>query len=314
MILCLLGKSGSGKSSIVKKMLNYNFKQITMYTTRPIRDNEINGLDYYFIDKYIFLQYIKENKMLAYSEFNGWYYGILNSNIDFINYDYVVALDPIMYRQLKKCINNKYLKSILIYVKDKDRLLRYLNRENKPNCIEMCRRFLADHDMFNDIENIIDFKVCNNYNLETVVHLILKNIICKIGEQNMKIHSLNDYENFKEIIIRKEDELKELKKQFSKSNFFIGSYVGTESIDLSWEKGVLGVNFIKSKKNKNIRFQYYREGRTIICKIINDYGTYIGYAKCHKDDRFDYTTGCTIAEFRARLNMYNDLLIRVTKN
>lgn len=53
MIVCIIGtKSGCGKSSIVRELLKQNRHRYIpwlMYTTRPIRNNEINGIDYHFI-------------------------------------------------------------------------------------------------------------------------------------------------------------------------------------------------------------------------------------------------------------------------
>jgi guanylate kinase len=50
MLIAIYGKSGVGKST----MLNYlnsktKYKKIVTYTTRPRRDNEINGVDYHFV-------------------------------------------------------------------------------------------------------------------------------------------------------------------------------------------------------------------------------------------------------------------------
>ena len=45
----IIGKNGSGKSYLANKLYNLGFKRNVGYTTRPIRDNEIDGLDYFFI-------------------------------------------------------------------------------------------------------------------------------------------------------------------------------------------------------------------------------------------------------------------------
>lgn len=51
-IFCLMGKSACGKDSIYKQILsdkNLPLKTLVPYTTRPIRDGETNGLEYYFL-------------------------------------------------------------------------------------------------------------------------------------------------------------------------------------------------------------------------------------------------------------------------
>jgi guanylate kinase len=69
--------SGSGKSTLVNEIL----KQVTdlefsiSYTTRPPRGSEINGHQYYFIQRPEFEQMVRENKFLEHAEVFGNYYG-----------------------------------------------------------------------------------------------------------------------------------------------------------------------------------------------------------------------------------------------
>ena len=53
----IIGKNGAGKSYLANELYNFGFKRNVGYTTRPMRDGEINGVDYYFISKY-FLMYL----------------------------------------------------------------------------------------------------------------------------------------------------------------------------------------------------------------------------------------------------------------
>ena len=49
-IIYFMGKSASGKDTIyrkVKEKLNPSPKEIILYTTRPIRDHEENGREYF---------------------------------------------------------------------------------------------------------------------------------------------------------------------------------------------------------------------------------------------------------------------------
>lgn len=51
-IIYFMGKSASGKDTIyrkVKEKLNPSPKEIILYTTRPIRDHEENGREYFFV-------------------------------------------------------------------------------------------------------------------------------------------------------------------------------------------------------------------------------------------------------------------------
>ena len=52
-IFYLMGKSSSGKDSLFKKIKERipELKNIILYTTRPIREGEQNGVEYHFVDE-----------------------------------------------------------------------------------------------------------------------------------------------------------------------------------------------------------------------------------------------------------------------
>ena len=53
-IICLMGKSSTGKDTIYKSLLeddSLGLRRIVPYTTRPIRDGEQNGVEYFFTDE-----------------------------------------------------------------------------------------------------------------------------------------------------------------------------------------------------------------------------------------------------------------------
>ena len=49
-IYYLLGKSATGKDTLYKEILKRRpkLRTVTMYTTRPIREGETDGVEYYF--------------------------------------------------------------------------------------------------------------------------------------------------------------------------------------------------------------------------------------------------------------------------
>jgi len=49
MLIVLVGKSGSGKTVIVEEMKKLGYEKLVTYTTRPMRDGEIEGKDYFFL-------------------------------------------------------------------------------------------------------------------------------------------------------------------------------------------------------------------------------------------------------------------------
>lgn len=65
-IIALFGKSGAGKNTIQKIMLeqNNNYHKIISCTTRPPRDYEKDGVDYYFINEKEFADKVINGSML----------------------------------------------------------------------------------------------------------------------------------------------------------------------------------------------------------------------------------------------------------
>lgn len=174
-IVVLLGASGSGKSTIEKEIESKGFKRIISHTTRPIRDGEIDGINYHFVDINEFELSSMEGRFITETLYNDWKYGIKKSEIP-LNSESVVVLEPIGFEELVDFVGEKNIISFLIEVDDKKRLLRSLKREDKPNCKEICRRFISDIDLFSTARERVNYIVKNNDNVDEAVDFIL-NII-----------------------------------------------------------------------------------------------------------------------------------------
>lgn len=76
-LLVISGPSGSGKGTVIKRLLELSdeFMYSVSATTRTPRDGEINGVNYYFIDRSDFEDRISSDMMLEYAEYCGNYYG-----------------------------------------------------------------------------------------------------------------------------------------------------------------------------------------------------------------------------------------------
>ena len=62
----IMGKSASGKDTIYSKLLanaELNLKRLVIYSTRPIRDGEKNGQEYFFVDEDVFQRMKAEGKI-----------------------------------------------------------------------------------------------------------------------------------------------------------------------------------------------------------------------------------------------------------
>ena len=76
MIYIITGPSGVGKNTIIKELSKYlDFYFSVSHTTRPRRENEIDGKDYYFISEVEFEDLINNDQMIEYEQYGDFYYG-----------------------------------------------------------------------------------------------------------------------------------------------------------------------------------------------------------------------------------------------
>lgn len=81
-LLVISGPSGAGKGTVCKSLLEKNDIWISVSaTTRKPRNGEIDGVNYFFIDKDEFLAKIDSNDFLEYAEVYGNYYGTPKSKV-----------------------------------------------------------------------------------------------------------------------------------------------------------------------------------------------------------------------------------------
>ena len=73
--IILVGKAASGKDHLRKRFESRGFKYSVSYTTRPPREGEIDGKDYFFITDEQANKMVESNMFYEYAYFNGWLYG-----------------------------------------------------------------------------------------------------------------------------------------------------------------------------------------------------------------------------------------------
>lgn len=182
-IFCFMGKSSSGKDTIYKIISN-DFKEIkgiVPFTTRPIRDGEIEGKEYYFVTEEEFEKMIYDDLVIEFRRYNTqhgiWTYFTASKNIDLDNNDYMIINTLEGYNSLKKYYGDDVVVPIYIEVENGIRLTRALEREKiqvNPKYEEMCRRFLEDEkDFSNDklIDSKIDKRFINDILMECVLEI-----------------------------------------------------------------------------------------------------------------------------------------------
>ena len=190
-IIYIIGKSSVGKDTIyqiLKKKMN--LKTYVMYTTRPIRTGEKNGIDYYYLKQEEMEKYIDEidSKVMEYRTYNTvygpWTYAtIMDKQFESDN-DLLMEGTLESYNAVRMYFeNDKKINVIPIYIEVDDgiRLERALKREREqenPKYEELCRRFLADSQDFSEekIEESGIEKRFQNINLDDCVKEIIEYI------------------------------------------------------------------------------------------------------------------------------------------
>ncbi len=78
------GPSGVGKDTVLEVVLNKNkdLQKSISLTTREIRENEIDGKDYYFISQDAFENMINNNEVLEFAQYGKNFYGTPKAPID----------------------------------------------------------------------------------------------------------------------------------------------------------------------------------------------------------------------------------------
>ena len=129
-IVALIGEAGSDKDTIMQRILArypLTFNEIISCTTRPMREGEVEGVNYFYLTPEEFAGKVLNGEMLEATSFNDWFYGTsydsLRSdcpNIGVFNPDGIRAMSE---------MPDVDVTIFKIACSDKVRLLRQLNRE-----------------------------------------------------------------------------------------------------------------------------------------------------------------------------------------
>lgn len=192
-IFYVMGKSASGKDTIYKKLLERipQLRKIILYTTRPIRNGETDGVEYYFTTREKLEQFRQEHKLIeerTYQTVYGpWsYFTVDDGQIDLSgDKSYLMIGTLESYERTRDYFGENNLFPIYVEVEDGERLLRAVERERKqkiPRYKELCRRFLADDEDFKE-ENLKRCKIEEHFQnsyLEKCLNEIVKAVKMEI--------------------------------------------------------------------------------------------------------------------------------------
>jgi len=143
-VLLFLGRSGTGKSYIITSLVeNYGFVESVSCTSRPIRPNEKEGIDYYFITEEEFKNKIDNGEIYEWTCTKGNYYGTPRENIKDLS-KLIIDIDLVGFERIKKDFEDERIVSIYLYANDEERLRRMKRRGESQEEIE--KRFKIESE------------------------------------------------------------------------------------------------------------------------------------------------------------------------
>ena len=150
-LICLMGKSSSGKDTIYKRLRTElpELLPVVLYTTRPMREGEQDGVEYYFVSEEEYQSIHKSGRIMeerAYQTVYGvWrYFTVWDEEKNLNESSYIMIGTPEAFEKIVEYLGREQVVPVFIDLDDGVRLQRALDREkaqDHPRYLEMCRRF-----------------------------------------------------------------------------------------------------------------------------------------------------------------------------
>jgi guanylate kinase len=189
LFILISGPSGTGKTSVIKALCENDTTLAFSIsaTTRPPRSDEVDGVDYYFLDETGFEDLIEHGGFLEWVKYGGHYYGTLKSTIESTiekGQDLVLEID--VHGAMKvKDLGIRYT-SIFLLPPSLESLEKRLRNRKTESDSELEQRLLTAKSEFAYVK---DYNYCilnPDHNVEKAVTQI-RNIIsaerCRIDNQ-----------------------------------------------------------------------------------------------------------------------------------
>lgn len=152
-IVCILGKTCAGKTTLERTLERVGFKRLISYTTKTPRVGEVDGVDYRFVTHEQFQDLIRHDVLVEWAQHAGKYYG---SPIPVGSELFVAVVNPEGYRQFKELYKQQVV-GIYLNVKNEDAIQR--NSMTPERRLDMERRLMEEKEQFRGIENKVDLVI-----------------------------------------------------------------------------------------------------------------------------------------------------------
>ena len=180
LLIIISSPSGTGKTTICKKIINRDerIKLSVSHTTRSPRDNEMNGVDYFFVSSDEFDSKILDQSFLEYARVFGNFYGTSKKNVrDLLSKDFDVLFD-IDWQGAAQILKSNLAKIVTIFLvpPSKEVVLERLEERSK----ETGDNYEAVQKRMSEYEN--EMSHANEYN-----HIIVNDNIEECAEKVINI-------------------------------------------------------------------------------------------------------------------------------
>lgn len=181
MNLVFIGKSGSGKTEICKKLVeSWGYNKVISTTTREQRNDEVSGKDYNFVSLNEFEDLVNSSSIVCKTFYAGNYYGIRKEDLE--NPRNVIIVDI---NGLEELTELDIFDFVSFYV-DCDDMIRYDRQIERGDTEQyIIEKQQSDEDMFTSIDEDcdVDFVVDNTGNIDDTIHDILTRIVDYIEKE-----------------------------------------------------------------------------------------------------------------------------------
>lgn len=175
-LLVLIGKSASGKDTIANKLVDeYGYKRLVTYTTRPMRQNEVQDVTYHFISEDDFKEKIDSGFFLEYRKYlteqGIWFYGSAKKDYE-LDEKHISILTP----EGVQSLQSKGINPIVIYIYANQQTIKDRLAKRGDDKDEAERRMKADNVDFRGAEMLANRIIYNNEGkeLSEVINEVLK--------------------------------------------------------------------------------------------------------------------------------------------
>ena len=196
-IVILSSPSGAGKTTLVKKISSIiDFTISISYTTRIPRINEVNGKDYFFINRDQFNDLVKKDELLEYANVFDNYYGSSKKKvIDLLKkgQNVIFDIDWQGAKQIKdKNLNFKLITFFILPPSKKTLKSRLAERENNNQLVisERMKKFDNDIKHWDEYDYVVindNLEICLN-NIIEIIELNIKNEIVDFDKEKIEKH------------------------------------------------------------------------------------------------------------------------------